>query len=100
MNYFYYRLNAPRPTFAADMTQEEAQVMETHAVYWRQLMEEGKVILVGPVLDPKASFGIGIVQLPEGEDPFPLGTNDPAITSGRGFTFEIHPMPKIMVPGV
>lgn len=100
MNYYYYRLNAPRTTFAADMTAEEAEIMEVHAAYWRGLMEDGKVLLVGPVLDPRASFGIGIVQLPEGEDPLPLGTHDPAITANRGFSFEIYPMPRIMVPGV
>jgi hypothetical protein len=99
MNYFYYRLNAPRPTFAQDMTPEEAQLMGVHAAYWRFLMEQGKVIVVGPVLDPKESFGVGIVQLPDGADPTPIGLNDPAITANRGFSFEIHPMPRVMMPG-
>lgn len=98
MNYYYYRLNAPRPTFANDMTPEEARLMETHANYWRGLMEEGKALVVGPVFDPKETFGIGIVQLPEEENPLLLGQNDPAITANVGFTFEIHTMPRIMLP--
>jgi uncharacterized protein len=98
MNYFYYRLNAPRKTFAQDMTPEEAQLMGVHAAYWKGLVDQGKVIVVGPVLDPKESFGVGIVQLPEGEDPQQIGIHDPAITANKGFTFEVHVMPRVMVP--
>jgi len=99
MNYFYYRLNAPRKTFALDMTPEEAQLMQVHTAYWKKLVDAGKVIVVGPVLDPREAFGVGIVQLPEGEDPQQIGINDPAITANQGFSFEVHAMPRVMAPG-
>jgi uncharacterized protein len=98
MNYYYYRLNAPRSTFAQDMTPEEQQVLGVHAEYWRALVAEGKVIVVGPVSDPRGAFGLAIVQLPDGEDPMPLGIHDPAITANMGFTFDLLSMPRVMVP--
>ena len=98
MNYFFYRLNAPRPTFAADMTAEEGALMGVHAQYWRELVANGTAIVVGPVLDPKASFGMAVVRLEEGADPSALGNYDPVITANKGFTFEIFPMPRVMLP--
>ena len=99
MNYYYYRLNAPRDTFAHDMTPEEQQILGVHAEYWRALVEEGKVIVVGPVSDPRGAFGVAIVRLPEGEDPAAIGLNDPAITANKGFSFDLFTMPRVMMPG-
>ena len=48
--------------------------------------------------DPKGAYGVGIVQLEDGSDATTLGTNDPAVKAGIGFTFEVHPMPRLMLP--
>lgn len=98
MQYFFYKLNPPRPTFPADMTPAEGKVMQEHSAYWSDLMKQGGVVAVGPVADPKGSYGVGIVRLEDGSDPTALGTNDPAIQAEIGFTFEIHPMPRLLLP--
>jgi len=47
------RLLPPRPTFALDMTAEEAAMMAEHVAYWGGLLERGVAIVFGPVGDPK-----------------------------------------------
>lgn len=96
MEYFFYRLNTPRPTFATDMTPEEAQIMQRHVGYWTTQLQRGKVLAFGPVADPKGAYGIGIIMLADGEDPLVLAQSDPAIAAQAGFTFEVFPMPKVM----
>ena len=65
MTTFVFRLNAPRPNFAFDMTDEEREVMGRHAAYWRPLIDAGQMVIFGPVLDSTGSWGLGVV---EGED--------------------------------
>jgi len=55
--FFVCRLLPPRPTFLADMTDEERALMQAHGLYWRERMAEGKVIVFGPVADPKGPWG-------------------------------------------
>ena len=52
MMYFLCRLIAPRPTFAQDMTEKEAEVMRAHVAYWTALAKKGTAIIFGPVADP------------------------------------------------
>ena len=40
---FVFRLLAPRPNFALDMSDEERTVMERHAAHWQPLIEFGSV---------------------------------------------------------
>lgn len=63
MKYFLYKLIPPRPAFAQDMTEAESRLMQEHAEYWKGLMEQGMVVAVGPVLDPKGSYGVAILEL-------------------------------------
>jgi uncharacterized protein YciI len=65
--YFALRLNPSRPDFAQTLTDEERSIMQQHAAYWREHMSKGKVIVFGPVLDPNAVYGLGIVAV-DGED--------------------------------
>jgi uncharacterized protein YciI len=94
--YFLYRLNCPRPTFPADMTPAEADLMEQHGAYWADLLAEGRVIAFGPVADPRGAYGIAILRLSDDADPNALALADPAIKAGAGFTFEVHPMPQVV----
>lgn len=59
--YFALKLNPSRPDFAQTMTGEERSVMQEHLAYWQDLMNKGKVVVFGPVLDPKAVYGFGVV---------------------------------------
>src|ERR1051325_9339683 len=98
MNYFFYKPNPPRSTFPADMTPAEGELMREHVAYWIHQMNRGFVVALGPVADPKGHYGIGIIRLDEGADPYALGTNDPVICADAGFSFEIHAMPRLMLP--
>jgi uncharacterized protein YndB with AHSA1/START domain len=92
MQYFLCRLLPPRPTFAADMTADERDVMRAHGGYWRHKLQEGVAIVFGPVADPKGAWGIGLVRVPDEASVAALRANDPAILSGMGFSYEVLPM--------
>ena len=98
MKYYFFRLKPPRATFPADMTPAEGALMREHVAYWTDLSKQGRVVAFGAVADPKGSFGIGILQLPDGDDAQALGANDPVIRAGIGFGMEVHPMPRIVLP--
>lgn len=96
--HFLYKLVPPRPTFAADMTDVEAAVMAEHATYWTALVDEGRVVAFGPVLDPAGVWGLAVVDA-DGEDSVrKMGVEDPAVLSGLA-SFEVHPMPGAVVRG-
>jgi uncharacterized protein YciI len=92
MRHFLYKLIPPRPTFASDMSDTEAAVMGDHVAYWAGLVEEGVVVVFGPVGDPSGSWGMAVVEAETEEDVQRLGEQDPAITSGVA-AFEIYAMP-------
>lgn len=95
MSYFLYKLIAPRPTFAQDMTAAEAKLMAEHGVYWKDLTDKGIALLFGPVLDPKGSWGLAVVETKNEAEVSAIGRNDPAIKSAQGFGFEIYPMLQV-----
>jgi uncharacterized protein len=39
MPHFLYKLIPPRPTFPADLTEEEGAIMQEHFGYWAGLIE-------------------------------------------------------------
>jgi hypothetical protein len=55
MSTFIFRLNAPRPTFALDMSDDEREIMARHAAHWRPWVESGQMVIFGPVLDSSGS---------------------------------------------
>lgn len=92
MDHFAYRLLPPRPTFAGDMTEAEAATMGQHGAYWQQHLEDGKVLVFGPVADPAGGWGLAVVVADTEEDVLEMARADPAVTSGL-CTFEVLPMP-------
>lgn len=94
MAHFFLRLVPPRPTFALDLTEAEAKLMQQHAVYWRGLLEQRTAIVYGLVADPKGAYGIGVVELDDRSDPQVLAAGDPTIQAHAGFRYEIFPMPR------
>jgi uncharacterized protein len=79
---FVFRLKAPRPTFALDMTDEEREIMGHHAAYWRPLIDSGQMVIFGPVLDSTGSWGLGVVEADDEEELRAFAAADPAVTSG------------------
>ena len=99
MPVFLYRLNPPRPSFPADMTAQEGAAMQSHFAYWAEQMQRGTVLVVGPVPDPKGTYGIAVLTVDDEAQARSLCENDPVIAARLGFGFELHPMPNAMVQG-
>jgi len=89
------KLIPPRSTFAQDMTEAERKIMQEHATYWRDLSDRGIAIIFGPVLDPKGTWGLAIIEVEDESEAHTLGRNDPAVQAG--LTFEVNPMPGAIV---
>ena len=82
MGTFVFRLKAPRPTFAMDMTDEERGIMARHAAYWQPLIDTGRMVIFGPVLDSSGSWGLGVVEGDDEEELRAFAAGDPVVTSG------------------
>src|SRR5262249_12597916 len=81
---FVFRLKAPRPTFALDMTEEEREIMARHAAYWQPLVEAGRMVVFGPVLDSTGSWGLGVVEADDEDEIRSFAAGDPVVTTGTG----------------
>jgi uncharacterized protein len=79
---FVFRLIAPRPTFALDMTDEERAVMSRHAEHWKPFLDSGRMVVFGPVLEADESWGLGVVEADDEEALRAFAAADPAVTSG------------------
>jgi hypothetical protein len=97
--HFLFRLLPPRATFAHDMTSAEAEIMQRHVLYWTGKMQEGAVLLFGPVADPNGAWGLGIIRGANLAEAEALRDGDPAIAANIGFDCELLPMPKVVTPG-
>jgi len=89
--YFFMKLIPPRPTFANDMSEEEARLMHEHIVYWKVLQEKGICLVFGPVLDPAGVYGVAIVAVDDESTIEALEANDPTVKGGIN-RFESFPM--------
>ena len=88
-SYFVYKLIPPRPTFPVDITDAEAAIMEQHFAYWSRFEQRGIVVVLGPVLDPSGTWGLGVIAGDDPNDINALGAEDPAVKSGMS-TFEVY----------
>jgi uncharacterized protein YciI len=95
--HFLYKLIPPRRAFPADMTEAEGAIMQEHFGYWAALIEERRAVAYGPVMDPKGTYGIAVVEVDDEEHARRVAENDPANRSDAGFGFEVHPMPDAIV---
>lgn len=92
--YFVLYLLPSRPDFAGTMSDEERAVMTEHVAYRTEIMNQGKVLAFGPVLDPNEVYGLGIVSVQDEQEVKDLIANDPAAAINR---YEYFPM-KAVVP--
>ena len=92
--HFVLYLLPSRPDFAQTMTDEERGIMMKHVNYWTDMMNQGKVVAFGPVLDPNEVYGLGIVSVQDEQEVNDLIANDPAAKINR---YEYFPM-KAVVP--
>ena len=93
--YFALYLLPSRPDFAQTMTEDERSIMMKHVAYWTELMNKGKVVAFGPVLDPKEVYGLGIIAVEDEQEVREFISNDPAATINR---YEYFPMNAVVQP--
>ena len=79
---FVFRLKAPRPTFALDMTDDEREIMGRHAAHWQPYIDSGQMVIFGPVLDGTGSWGLGVVEADDEEELRAFASSDPVVTTG------------------
>jgi uncharacterized protein YciI len=96
--YFVCRLISPRATFPMDISEEERALMGRHGQYWSGQMAEGRVVIFGPVLDPKGAWGLGILRARDESEVQALLAGDPVILAQRGFSYETLPMMTAVLP--
>jgi uncharacterized protein YciI len=89
MPHYFLKLIPRRPTFAQDMTADERAIMMQHVAYWGELMNKGKVVVFGPVMDPAGTYGMGVVEADTEEELIGFMNGDPAATINR---YEYYPM--------
>jgi uncharacterized protein YciI len=82
MPIFVFRLKAPRPTFALDMTDEEREIMGRHAAHWQPFIDSGQMVVFGPVLDGTGSWGLGVMEAEDEEELRAFAAGDPVVASG------------------
>jgi len=87
--FFFLKLNPPRNSFGNDMTSEERSIMEQHIEYWLPYLNDGTIIVQGPVFDPKGMYGIAVAVVDSREQLDDLLARDPA--NGLN-TYEVYPM--------
>jgi len=82
MSTFVFRLKAPRPTFALDMTDEERDIMGRHAAYWQPALDAGDMVVFGPVLDSTGSWGLAVIEADDEDELRAFAAGDPVVTTG------------------
>jgi len=82
MTTFVFRLKAPRPTFALDMSAEEQEIMGRHAAHWQPWIDSGQMVVFGPVLDETGSWGLGVVEAEDEDGLRAYAAGDPVVTTG------------------
>jgi uncharacterized protein YciI len=91
VNRFVYKLIPPRVTFPSDMSEEEAAIMAQHFAYWERFEQRGQVVVLGPVLDPAGTWGLGVIEGDTEDEMRAIALEDPAVKSGMS-TFEVLAM--------
>jgi hypothetical protein len=90
--FFFVRLVGPRPSVLKDMSDDERAVKGKHGEYWRRQLAAGKVIVFGPVADPKGAWGLGVVRAQDEAELKRFEAEDPAMTGIPGMRYEVLPM--------
>jgi uncharacterized protein YciI len=64
------------------MSEAERELMGRHAAYWQPLIEDGRMVVFGPVLDSTGSWGLGVLEAEDEDELRTFAANDPVVTSG------------------
>lgn len=90
MTVCYVRLLRRGPNWTAEETPDVERLQGAHIAYGRRLIEEGKLILNGPMLDGGDLRGFSVFRVGSLEEARALAEADPAVQAGR-LIAEVHP---------
>ena len=62
-----------------------------HAAYWADLFKTGKVLIIGPVSDPKGDWGMAVLEVATQAEAQQMADNDPSVKAGVN-SVEVVPM--------
>ena len=99
MAHFLLRLSPPRPSFPEDASAAEMAAMGAHSAYWQDQADLGSALAVGPVADPGGIWGMALVDVADGARARALAEGDPIITAELGFSYEVLPVPSLILRG-
>ena len=68
-------------------------MMVEHVAYWRELLEQGRVVAFGPVADPAGGWGVSVVDAEDEDAVEAMIAGDPVKRRGVGFRYELFAMP-------
>jgi uncharacterized protein YciI len=85
----FVKFPAPRPNFHNEMTEKEKELMQGHSAHWATLLQEGKALATGPVLDPNSTFGFGVLLTENDHEAREWVKDDPGQQINK---FELYPM--------
>ncbi len=92
MAYFFCKFNLPRKDFLKTMTPEQAKLMKAHGYFLQGLLEQGKVIAHGPVIEPEGGFGLSLFDVEDEIELSRLTAQDPMILAESGARYDTFPM--------
>jgi hypothetical protein len=98
MSTYVMRLVPPRPSFMADMDDEEREIMGRHGAHWRPYVESGEMVVFGPVQADSGAWGLGVIESDDENRVRETAASDPVVTSGLG-TIEIGTFSGFVRPG-
>lgn len=90
MTVYYLRLLKRGPLWTAEETPEVERLQAAHVAYGRKLVEAGKLIINGPLLDNGDLRGVGIFRVGSLKEAQALSDADPSVQAGR-LVSELHP---------
>jgi hypothetical protein len=93
---FLLRIEPTRAGFTLqNMSAEESRLAAQHFQYLKSLFDSGKLTLAAQVFDPKAFWGIVIVNAPDRETATALLDGDPML-KGKMFRGEVFPVRVVL----
>lgn len=95
MAYFFCKFIPQRKDFLKTMTTDEAKLLKAHGGYLQRLLEQGKVLAHGPVVEPEGGFGLSLFDVEDEKELSQLTSQDPMILAGGGARYETFPMTQL-----
>ena len=90
MTTYYVALYVRGPKFMETESPEHTALTRRHLAYIRQMIEQKKYLLAGPLLDGGDKLGLAIVAAASPEEAKRIAEGDPTIAVGH-MAIELHP---------